>query len=124
MQVASSVFLVLVSLAAANGFIMYGGRLWFMLHRFPIESPGRLNKLREVSTLTIVCSMSFIVRAILVTLSIVDTQDFKLDVTGHPLLDIAYYAFVEVLPSALVLFILRKLPPKRTPVYTAPDPEA
>jgi hypothetical protein len=120
-QVVSSVFLVLVSLAAADGFIMYGGRLWLMLHRFPIESPGRLNKLREVSTLTIVCSMSFIVRAILVTLSIIDTTDFKLDVTGHPLLDIVYYSCVEVLPSALVLFVLRKLPPKRTPVYTAPE---
>ena len=46
-QVASSAFLVLVSLAAAAGFVTYGGRLWLMLHRFPIESPGRLKKLRE-----------------------------------------------------------------------------
>lgn len=47
-QIASSCFLVLVSLAAAAGFITYGGRLFLMLHRFPIESPGRLKKLREV----------------------------------------------------------------------------
>jgi Protein of unknown function (DUF1084) len=46
-QVASSCFLVLVSLGAAAGFITYGGRLFLMLHRFPIESPGRLKKLRE-----------------------------------------------------------------------------
>jgi hypothetical protein len=47
-QIASSCFLVLVSLMAAAGFITYGGRLFLMLHRFPIESPGRLKKLREV----------------------------------------------------------------------------
>ena len=50
LQIASSVFLVAVSLAAAAGFLTYGGRLFLMLHRFPIESPGRLKKLREVCT--------------------------------------------------------------------------
>jgi hypothetical protein len=124
MQVARSVFLVLVSLAAAKGFIMYGGRLWLMLHRFPIETPLRLDKLHEIGVIIIVCSMSFIMRAILVTISIFVTPDFKLDVTVHPLLGIPYYAFVEVLPMALVLFILRQLPPKRTPVCTAPDPSS
>ena len=38
-----------------------------------------------------------------------------------------YYGAVEVLPAALVLYILRKLPPKRagayTPVASAPPPQ-
>ncbi|KAB1221838.1 Tobamovirus multiplication protein 1 [Morella rubra] len=62
------IFLPAVSIIAALGFLLYGGRLFFMLRRFPIESKGRRKKLHEL---------------------------------------------VEILPSALVLYILRKLPPKR-----------
>ncbi|KAB2005379.1 hypothetical protein ES319_D11G265500v1 [Gossypium barbadense] len=36
-----------------------------------------------------------------------------LDVLNHPILNLIYYLLVEILPSSLVLFILRKLPPKR-----------
>jgi hypothetical protein len=50
---------------------------------------------------------------VLVALSAVDAADLSLDVLEHPLLNIAYYCLVEVLPSAWVLYILRKLPPKR-----------
>ena len=32
---------------------------------------------------------------------------------GHPLLNLIYYSGAEIIPSALVLYILRKLPPKR-----------
>ena len=77
----------------------------------------------QVGIVTVVCASCFSARALLVTLSALDSHEFRLDVTGHPLLDITYYSLVEVVPSALVLYILRKLPPKRnTPVYTAPEP--
>ncbi|TYI89728.1 hypothetical protein E1A91_D03G075600v1 [Gossypium mustelinum] len=36
-----------------------------------------------------------------------------LDVLNHPILNLIYYLLVEILPSSLVLFILRKLLPKR-----------
>ncbi|KAI5414619.1 variant 2, E3 ubiquitin-protein ligase tom1 [Lathyrus oleraceus] len=39
--------------------------------------------------------------------------DASLDVLDHPILDLVYYMLVEILPSALVLYILRKLPPRR-----------
>ncbi|KAH8493281.1 hypothetical protein H0E87_020111, partial [Populus deltoides] len=39
--------------------------------------------------------------------------DASLDVLDHPVLNFIYYMLVEILPSALVLYILRKLPPKR-----------
>lgn len=42
-----------------------------------------------------------------------DREDADLDVMGHPLLNVIYYTGSEVIPSALVLYILRKLPPKR-----------
>ncbi|KAJ0082888.1 hypothetical protein Patl1_11094 [Pistacia atlantica] len=45
-------------------------------------------------------------------LSAFDT-DASLDVLDHPVLNLIYYMLVEILPSALVLYILRKLPPKR-----------
>lgn len=48
MQLTASWFLVLVSLVAAVGFMVYGGRLVAMLCRFPLESRGRTKKMHEV----------------------------------------------------------------------------
>jgi hypothetical protein len=45
---AAKIFFAVVSLVAAFGFLLYGGRLFLMLRRFPIESKGRRKKLREV----------------------------------------------------------------------------
>ena len=73
--------------------------------------------------MTAICTVAFVARATLITLALLDASDFELDLLQHPLLNIFYYTAVEVVPSALVLYILRKLPPKRTPVYTAPDLE-
>uniref|UniRef100_A0A2P2LTS4 Tobamovirus multiplication protein 1 isoform X2 n=3 Tax=Rhizophora mucronata TaxID=61149 RepID=A0A2P2LTS4_RHIMU len=42
------IFIAAVSIIAALGFLLYGGRLFFMLRRFPIESKGRRKKLHEV----------------------------------------------------------------------------
>ena len=49
-RIAGCVFLAIVSVAAALGFLIYGGRLFLMLRRFPVESRGRTKKLREVGT--------------------------------------------------------------------------
>ena len=67
----------------------------------------------QVGTVTAICTVAFVARATLITLSALDTRDFELDLLQHPLLNIFYYTAVEVVPSALVLYILRKLPPKR-----------
>ena len=52
-------------------------------------------------------------RSVIVAWSTFDSEDADLDVMGHPLLNVIYYSGAEVVPSALVLYILRKLPPKR-----------
>ena len=82
-----------------------------MLRRFPIESKGRRKKLREVGAVTGVCATCFLTRAALVCVSTF-RNTLRLDVAGHPGLNALYYGLCEIAPSALVLFILRKLPPK------------
>ncbi|KAL0300825.1 UNVERIFIED_CONTAM: Tobamovirus multiplication protein 1 [Sesamum radiatum] len=106
------IFIAVVSFIAALGFLLYGGRLFFMLRRFPIESKGRRKKLHEVGSVTAICFTCFLIRCFVVVLSAFDT-DASLDVLDHPVLNFIYYMLVEILPSALVLYILRKLPPKR-----------
>eukprot|EP00877_Chromochloris_zofingiensis_P012263 jgi/Chrzof1/7290/Cz02g18010.t1 len=113
-HILSAGFLAAVSLCAAIGFLLYGGRLFLMLQRFPIESRGRKKKLREVGMVTTICAACFSLRAVMVALSAIDEKDLDLDVMSHPLLNIIYYGVVEIIPSAWVLYILRKLPPKRT----------
>lgn len=107
-------FFAAVSGCATLGFLLYGGRLFLMLRRFPVESKGRRKKLREVGLITGICFSCFITRTIVVALSAFD-EDADLDVLDHPILNLIYYMVVEIMPTALVLFILRKLPPKRMP---------
>lgn len=108
----SALFLAFVCAAAAAGFVVYGGRLFAMLRRFPVESRGRQKKLREVGAVTAVCATCFTVRAVMVcTSAFAETKD-GLDVMNHPVRNAFYYACCEIAPSALVLFILRKLPPR------------
>ncbi|KAJ8769886.1 hypothetical protein K2173_008968 [Erythroxylum novogranatense] len=101
-----------VSLVAALGFLLYGGRLFLMLQRFPVESKGRRKKLQEVGYVTTICSLCFLIRCIMMCFDAFD-QAADLEVLDHPVLNLIYYLLVEILPSILVLFILRKLPPRR-----------
>ncbi|KAK8529758.1 hypothetical protein V6N13_102660 [Hibiscus sabdariffa] len=111
----SKLFVSVISFFAALGFMIYGGSL-FMLRRFPIKSKGRQRKLFEVGFVTGICCTCFLIRCIVLTFSAFDTKA-DLDVLDHPILNLIYYMLVEILPSALVLFILRKLPPKRISVH-------
>ncbi|KAI3800299.1 hypothetical protein L1987_28386 [Smallanthus sonchifolius] len=111
-QLLGKIFVAVISLMAAVGFLLYGGRLFIMLRRFPIESKGRQKKLHEVGSVTGICFTCFLVRCFVDVLSAFDSQ-VSLDVLDHPVLNLIFYMLVEILPSALVLYILRKLPPKR-----------
>jgi hypothetical protein len=108
----SKLFFAGVSLVAAGGFLLYGGRLFLMLRRFPIESKGRRKKLREVGCVTAICFTCFTIRSVIMSFSIFN-KEANLDVLDHPILNAIYYTLTEIIPSALVLYILRKLPPKR-----------
>ncbi|KAF3657247.1 Tobamovirus multiplication protein 1 [Capsicum annuum] len=108
----AKLFLAIISLCAALGFIMYGGRLFAMLRRFPIESRGRQKKLHEVGFVTGICCTCFLIRCVVVAISAFNGSA-DVDVIDHPVLILFYYLVVEIVPSILVLYILRKLPPKR-----------
>lgn len=108
----AKIFFAVVSFCAALGFLIYGGRLFIMLRHFPIESRGRQNKLNEVGFVTGICCTCFLIRCIVIALSAFD-EDADVDILDHPILNLIYYLLVEIVPSALVLFILRKLPPRR-----------
>ncbi|KAI7746946.1 hypothetical protein M8C21_005919 [Ambrosia artemisiifolia] len=101
-----------VSLFAALGFLLYGGRLFLMLKRFPVESKGRRKKLHEVGYVTTICFVCFLIRCIMMCFNAFD-EAANLDMMEHPILNFIYYLLVEILPSSLVLIILRKLPSKR-----------
>ncbi|XP_075506371.1 tobamovirus multiplication protein 3-like isoform X2 [Primulina tabacum] len=62
----SKMFFAGVSLFAALGFLLYGGRLFLMLQRFPVESKGRSKKLQEVGYVTTICFTCFLLRCIMV----------------------------------------------------------
>ncbi|CAD5184950.1 unnamed protein product [Musa acuminata subsp. malaccensis] len=111
-ELVGKIFIAAVSFIAALGFLVYGGRLFLMLRRFPIESKGRRKKLHEVGSVTAICFTCFLIRCFMVGLSAFDAEA-SLVVLDHPILDLIYYMLTEILPSALVLYILRKLPPKR-----------
>ncbi|KAH6773965.1 tobamovirus multiplication-like protein, partial [Perilla frutescens var. frutescens] len=63
--VLSKMFFAGVSLFAALGFLLYGGRLFLMLQRFPVESKGRRKKLQEVGYVTTICFACFLIRCIM-----------------------------------------------------------
>lgn len=108
----AELFFSVISLCAALGFVIYGGRLFVMLRRFPIESRGRQKKLHEVGFVTGICCTCFLIRCVMVAVAAFN-KDADIHVLNHPVLDLVYYMIVEIVPSGLVLFILRKLPPKR-----------
>lgn len=118
-QFVGKIFVAVVSLMAAVGFLLYGGRLFVMLRQFPIESKGRQKKLHEVGSVTGICFTCFLVRCFVDVLSAFESQA-SLDVLDHPVLNFIFYMLVEILPSALVLYILRKLPPKRVTAQYQP----
>ncbi|XP_020581333.1 tobamovirus multiplication protein 3-like [Phalaenopsis equestris] len=110
--VLSKIFFAGASFLAALGFLLYGGRLFLMLQRFPVESKGRRKKLHEVGYVTTICFSCFLIRCIMMCFNAFD-KAADIDVLDHPILNLFYYLLVEILPSFLVLYILRKLPPKR-----------
>ncbi|GBG76282.1 hypothetical protein CBR_g22030 [Chara braunii] len=108
----AKIFFAVISFMAALGFIVYGGCLFNMLRTFPIESKGRRKKLSEVGFVTLICFICFTFRGIVVSVSAFE-KSVDLDVLNHPILNFIYYMIAEIIPSALVLYILRKLPPRR-----------
>ncbi|KAM7463321.1 hypothetical protein LguiA_031442 [Lonicera macranthoides] len=91
--VLSKMFFAGVSLFAALGFLLYGGRLFLMLQRFPVESKGRRKKLQEVGYVTTICFSCFLVRCVMTCFDAFDVAA-DLDVLDHPILNFIYYVVI------------------------------
>ncbi|KAG2660705.1 tobamovirus multiplication protein 3-like isoform X3 [Panicum virgatum] len=111
MLVISKLFVAGLSFFTAFGFLLYGGRLFLMLKYFPLESKGRQQKLREVGRVASICFCCFMARCIMMCFNAFN-KEADLDVLDHPVLNFFYYLLVEILPSSLVLYILRRIPAK------------
>ncbi|XP_024527365.1 tobamovirus multiplication protein 1 isoform X2 [Selaginella moellendorffii] len=103
-KVLSTILFSAISLAAAIGFLLYGGRLYCMLRRFPVESKGREKKIREVGAVTGICSICFVIRSVFVAFSAISKSN-SLDVTDHPILNAIYYGVsIFSFPLQLLIF--------------------
>ena len=100
------------SFAVAVDFAIRGARLLAMLRAFPEElGATRKRKIREVATVALTCVGTLAARGGILVAS-AERSD-AVAVSSSEALNLAYYAGLELAPSALVLYVLRKLPPRR-----------
>ncbi|XP_038974873.1 tobamovirus multiplication protein 1-like isoform X2 [Phoenix dactylifera] len=107
----------IISFCGLSGY--RSGLDWAGIGRDPVKItsdlqvwPQHVPRLDFVGYVTAICFTCFLIRCIVVGLSAFDSSE-SLDVLDHPILNFFYYMLTEILPSGLVLYILRKLPPKR-----------
>ncbi|CAL9116670.1 unnamed protein product [Musa acuminata var. zebrina] len=103
---------------------------WFMLSRCFFVCFHWISFIwNEVGYVTTVCFLCFMSQCIMVLICLAYMFNIlinasrvwfnafdkaaDIDVLNHPILNFIFYLLAEILPSSLVLFILRKLPPKR-----------
>jgi len=100
-----NLFFAGLSLVVAVLFLSYGGRLFFMLKNFPIESTELHNKLFEVGSITTICTICFLIRGVLLLLT-----SLMHSVDNSSYMMFSYCLTVEVVPCGLVLMILSRFP--------------
>ncbi|KAL4575595.1 hypothetical protein LXL04_022443 [Taraxacum kok-saghyz] len=118
--VLSKMFFAGVSLFAALGFLLYGGRsITFVQALFNVAAlPCRIKRQAKEATRGWLCDNNLLCvfpckmyHGEMCFNAFDDAAN--LDLLDHPVLNFIYYLLVEILPSSLVLMILRKLPPKQ-----------
>ncbi|GAM19064.1 hypothetical protein SAMD00019534_022390 [Acytostelium subglobosum LB1] len=105
-------FYAVVSLVAGIGFTYYGIKLSIKLKRNPINSHEKRRKLIEVTMFTVLCTISFMIRALIFL-----TITIKGSITVNGVSIMMYYAISEIIPSTFVIILFRKMPPR--PAYTS-----
>ena len=108
---------------ASMGFLFFGSRLVALLRRVENANGGQRGvynnvvkrRLREVGVLTGICTTSFMLRTGMIIVFFVKLEEQKhsdatLGREGNLLYVVFYYIFSEVIPSCLLLYILRELP--------------
>lgn len=101
------IFAAVIPFFAILGVLIYGGRLFITVRRYCDEWRGGKKKLIEHGYVSSLCFTCFSIRCYVAVLSC-----FHRDL-DHPVLKMIYYMVVEILPSALFIYILQKLPRRR-----------
>eukprot|EP00033_Pygsuia_biforma_P001048 GCRY01001194.1.p1 GENE.GCRY01001194.1~~GCRY01001194.1.p1 ORF type:complete len:300 (-),score=46.83 GCRY01001194.1:140-1039(-) len=108
----SDAFFALLCLVLSFGFFSSGTKLFRMLKDIVPSgrrlSEGRSSKLVEVGTVMAICSVSLFARGAVIVFFI-----FRKAVVLSYVFVAVYYVLIEIIPSMLVIFIFRRLPPKR-----------
>ncbi|THU63903.1 hypothetical protein C4D60_Mb01t20750 [Musa balbisiana] len=118
MIILSKLFFAGVSFFAALGFLLYGGRLFLMLKRFPVESKGRRKKLQEVGYVTTICFLCFLLRCIMICFNTFD-KAADLDVLDHPILNFIYYLLRIYLSTSRIWICDHEVVIDRCPLFPA-----
>ncbi len=110
---------------ASLGFLFFGSRLVALLRRVENANGGNSQRgvynsvvkrrLREVGVLTGICTTAFMLRTGMIIMFFVDLERERLQnkspgAEGNILFVIFYYVLSEIIPSCLLLYILRELP--------------
>jgi hypothetical protein len=110
----SPTFFAFVALILAGLFILYGSRLYTKLVSHPIESRKKRKKARFVALVCIICTLCFAIRGLLMVFLIYIVKPVATDQWYSVF---SYYLCTEFLPTALLLYALRRSPP---PQYQYP----
>ena len=113
----------LIYFVASLGFLFFGTRLVALLRRVENANGGQRGvynnvvkrRLREVGVLTAICTTSFLLRTGMIVMFFVKLEEQKhkestLGREGNLVFVVFYYIISEVIPSCLLLYILRELP--------------
>ena len=113
----------LIYFIASLGFLFFGTRLVALLRRVENANGGQRSvynnvvkrRLREVGVLTGICTTSFMLRTGMIVMFFVKLEEQKhedqtLGREGNLVFVVFYYIISEIVPSCLLLYILRELP--------------
>eukprot|EP00163_Fabomonas_tropica_P001604 TRINITY_DN11183_c0_g1_i1.p1 TRINITY_DN11183_c0_g1~~TRINITY_DN11183_c0_g1_i1.p1 ORF type:complete len:322 (+),score=14.71 TRINITY_DN11183_c0_g1_i1:201-1166(+) len=111
----NSIFFATWCLVTAVFFVVYGARLYLHFHRMtPVQSDSkeRLTRMRRVGAVTLVASICFVVRAMYTLALNIDQGALmdKMSVEYYNVSGCVYFLVSEVIPSSIILLILRDLP--------------
>lgn len=90
----------------------FGRKTYNSIIQVPSDPTIRMNKLSEVTTLTIVCTIAFTLRAIYTTVfAVKDFQGQTNNITESSISSTFFYLLLEITPSGCILYYQRQMPP-------------
>jgi hypothetical protein len=102
------IFGVAIYTFTSVGFLVYGARIYYKFSRLPTYSPKRQRVLRKIQIITVLVSLCFIIRVVIIILGSVIWSWSE-----YWWLDGAYFFLLEVVPLLMMLQLLHGEDPKK-----------